>query len=312
MEFKHYPVMREEAIEGLNIKPDGIYCDCTLGGGGHTRLILEKLSEKGRLISIDRDSAAIENAKRTINDKRLTLVKSNFSDIESVMEEAQVSGLDGILMDLGVSSYQLDNAERGFSYRFDAPLDMRMDETDKLTAYEVVNAYTEEELTKILFEYGEEKFARRISERIVRERQNSPIKTTLQLADIISSAIPAKNRDGGHPAKRSFQAIRIEVNKELEILEKTIEKGVSLLNEDGRIAVITFHSLEDRIVKLAFAHLASPCTCPKDFPICVCGKKPSVRIITKKPVTPSETELSENNRSHSAKLRVAEKLKYSN
>lgn len=309
MEFKHYPVMREEAIEGLNIKPDGIYCDCTLGGGGHTKLILEKLSEKGRLVAIDRDSAAIENAQKTINDNRLLLFKSNFSDIDLVAEEAQISGLDGILMDLGVSSYQLDNAERGFSYRFDAPLDMRMDESDKLTAYEVVNTYSAEELTRILFEYGEEKFAKRIAERIVRERANGPIQTTLQLADIISSAIPAKFRDDGHPAKRSFQAIRIEVNKELEILEKTIEKGVSLLNEGGRIAVITFHSLEDRIVKNTFARLASPCTCPKDLPICVCGKKPTLRIITKKPVTPSEKELSENNRSHSAKLRVGEKIK---
>lgn len=309
MEFRHYPVMREEAVEGLNIKPDGVYCDCTLGGGGHTKRILERLSEKGRLIAIDRDSAAIENARTSIQDSRLLLFKRNFSDIDLIAREAQVHGLDGILMDLGVSSYQLDNAERGFSYRFDAPLDMRMDETDKLTAYEVVNAYSEEELTKILFEYGEERFAKRIAERIVRERKNGPIKTTLQLAGIIASAIPAKYRDDGHPAKRSFQAIRIEVNKELEILEQTIEKGVSLLNEGGRIAVITFHSLEDRIVKNMFARLASPCTCPKDFPICVCGKKPSVRIITKKPVTPSETELSENNRSHSAKLRIAEKLK---
>lgn len=311
MEFKHYPVMRGEAIEGLNIKPDGVYCDCTLGGGGHTRLILERLSEKGRLIAIDRDSAAIENAKANIRDDRLMLFKSNFSDIDLVVREARVNGLDGILMDLGVSSYQLDNAERGFSYRFDAPLDMRMDETDKLTAYEVVNTYSEEELTKILFEYGEERFAKRIAERIVRERKVSPIKTTLQLSDIIASAIPAKNRDDGHPAKRSFQAIRIEVNKELEVLEQTLEKGVSLLNEGGRIAVITFHSLEDRIVKNTFARFASPCTCPKDFPICVCGKKPIVKIITKKPVTPSEKELKENNRSHSAKLRVAEKIKIS-
>ncbi|HAN20343.1 MAG: 16S rRNA (cytosine(1402)-N(4))-methyltransferase [Clostridiales bacterium GWF2_36_10] len=309
MEFIHYPVMRDEVIEGLNIKPDGIYCDCTLGGGGHTRLILEKLSDKGRLISIDRDIAAIENAKRNINDNRLMLVKDNYTNIDSIIADSPYERLDGILMDLGVSSYQFDNAERGFSYRYDAPLDMRMDESDLLTAYEVVNSYSEKELAKILFDYGEERFGNRIAQRIVRERETEPIKTTLRLAGIISAAIPVKNRNtDGNPAKRSFQAIRIEVNAELEGIGQTIEKGVSLLKEGGRIAVISFHSLEDRIAKTIFKKLMSPCTCPVDFPVCVCNKKPLVKLISKKAITPSEKELSENSRSHSAKLRIAEKV----
>jgi len=309
MEFIHYPVMREEAIEALAIKPDGVYCDCTLGGGGHTMLILERLSEKGRLIAIDRDSAAIENAKTNINDNRLMLVKDNYLNIDTVIKDSMFSKVDGILMDLGVSSYQLDNAERGFSYRYDAPLDMRMDESDTLTAYEVVNGYSEQELMRIFFEYGEERFARRIAERIVRERQIEPVKRTVQLANIIAAAVPAKNRnEGGSPAKRSFQAIRIEVNGELEAIGQSIEKGISLLNEGGRIAVISFHSLEDRIVKTVFNRLVSPCTCPRDFPICVCNKKPTIKLITKKALIPSEKELSENSRSHSAKLRVAEKI----
>lgn len=309
MKYKHYPVMWEEVIEGLNIKPNGVYCDCTLGGGGHTKLILEKLSENGRLISIDRDYAAIKNAEQNINDSRLMLVKDNFSNIDSIIASSSFSSIDGVLMDLGVSSYQLDNADRGFSYRYDAPLDMRMDESDAFSAYDVVNGYSEEQLIRILFDYGEERFSKRIARRIIKEREAAPIKTTLQLADIISAAIPAKKRsNGGNPAKRSFQAIRIEVNGELEIIEKTIEKCVSLLNEGGRIAIISFHSLEDRIVKTVFRRLASPCTCPKDLPVCVCNKKPSVKIITRKAITPSEKELSENSRSHSAKLRVAEKI----
>ena len=309
MDFIHYPVMRREVIEGLAIKADGVYCDCTLGGGGHTQLILEELSDKGRVIAIDRDIAAIENAKININDKRLLLVKDNYINIDSVIKNNSFTEIDGILMDLGVSSYQLDNAERGFSYRYDAPLDMRMDESDTLTAYEVINHYGERELVRILFEYGEERFAKRIAERIVKERENEPIKTTLALAEVIASAVPAKYRnEGGSPAKRSFQAIRIEVNGELDAIGKTIEKGVSLLKEGGRIAVISFHSLEDRIVKTVFNRLNSPCICPRDFPVCVCGNKPSVRIITKKIITPSDTELLENSRSHSAKLRVAEKI----
>lgn len=309
MDFIHYPVMREEAIEGLAIQPDGIYCDCTLGGGGHTRLILEKLSGKGRLISIDRDSAAIENAKKNIDDNRLLLVKDNYLNIDTVIKECAFSGVDGILMDLGVSSYQLDNAERGFSYRYDAPLDMRMDESDTLTAYDIVNGYEEKELMRILFEYGEERYSRRIAERIVRERQSEPIKSTIQLANIIGAAVPSKVRnEGGSPAKRSFQAIRIEVNGELEAIGRSIEKGVSLLNTGGRIAIISFHSLEDRIVKTVFNRLVSPCTCPKDFPICVCNKKPSLQLVTRKAILPGEKELTENSRSHSAKLRVAEKI----
>ena len=309
MEFVHYPVMRDEIIEGLSIKPDGVYCECTLGGGGHTKLILEKLSDKGRVIAIDRDDAAIENARRSINDSRLMPVKDNYINIGRIIGATPFSLLDGIIMDLGVSSYQLDNSERGFSYRFDAPLDMRMDKSETLTAYEVVNSYGERELARILFEYGEERFARRIAERIVRERESKPVETTLELAGIIAAAVPVKYRnEGGSPAKRSFQAIRIEVNGELEGIATAMEQGISLLKSGGRICVISFHSLEDRIVKTLFNRLASPCTCPRDFPVCRCGKEPYIKIITKKVITPSDRELEENGRSHSAKLRIAEKL----
>lgn len=307
MEFKHYPVLSGEVLEGLNIKPDGVYLDCTLGGGGHTKLILKRLSEKGRLIAIDRDIAAIENAERKIKDKRLITVRENFFNIDAIIASLNFSDLDGILMDLGVSSYQLDNAERGFSYRYDAPLDMRMDTSSELTAFEVVNQYSSYELADILFSYGEERYSKRIAERIVKERESAPIKTTLQLAEVISSAVPAKYRNMGDPSKRSFQAIRIEVNSELDILEKTIEKAVSLLNAGGRIAIISFHSLEDRIVKTVFRRLEASCICPKDFPICVCDKKSTIKILTRKAITPNEKELAENSRSHSAKLRIAEK-----
>ncbi|HBR31668.1 MAG TPA: 16S rRNA (cytosine(1402)-N(4))-methyltransferase [Clostridiales bacterium] len=308
MEYIHYPVMLEEAVEGLAIKKDGIYCDCTLGGAGHTRQILKRLSARGRLVSIDRDFEAIENAK-SIDDDRLTLIKENFVNIDTILSDCGIDGVDGIFMDLGVSSYQLDNANRGFSYRYDAPLDMRMDGSAPLTAYEVVNGYDINELMRILFEYGEERYARRISESIIRRREKEPIKTTLQLVDIIASAVPAKSRNaGGSPAKRTFQAIRIEVNGELDAIGQTIEKGVSLLNTGGRIVVISFHSLEDRIVKTVFKCLVSPCTCPRDFPVCVCNKKPSLRLITRKAMVPAEKELAENSRSHSAKLRVAEKI----
>lgn len=306
MEFKHYSVLAKESIEALDVKPDGIYVDCTLGGGGHTRLILSRLGEKGRVIGIDRDNDALKNAAEKINDTRFTAVKSNYEDVATVLDELGIEKADGFIFDLGVSSYQLDTPERGFSYINDAPLDMRMDTSSGITAYDVVNTYSESELAKIIFEYGEDKFSRRIASRIVREREEAPITTTGRLAEIISFAVPKQTKGGGHPAKRAFQAIRIEVNGELSSVGKAIESAAGRLKAGGRIAVISFHSLEDRIVKNTFATLASPCTCPKDFPVCVCNKVPTVRIVTRHPVLPSEEELLENSRSHSAKLRVAE------
>lgn len=306
MEFKHYSVLAKESIEALDIKADGVYVDCTLGGAGHTRLILSRLGEKGRVIGIDRDNDALANAAEKINDPRFTAVKSNYEDVATVLDGLDIEKADGFIFDLGVSSYQLDTPERGFSYINDAPLDMRMDTSSGITAYDVVNTYSESELAKIIFEYGEDKFSRRIASRIVREREESPITTTGRLAEIISLAVPKQAKGGGHPAKRAFQAIRIEVNGELSSVGKAIESAAGRLKVGGRIAVISFHSLEDRIVKNTFATLASPCTCPKDFPICVCNKVPTVKIVTRHPILPSEEELSENSRSHSAKLRVAE------
>lgn len=305
MEFKHYSVLANECMELLDIKPDGIYVDCTLGGAGHTRLILSHLGENGRVIGIDRDNDALANAKEKINDSRFTPFKSNYEDVATVLDELGIEKADGFLFDLGVSSYQLDTPERGFSYINDAPLDMRMDTSGGITAYDVVNTYSESELARIIFEYGEDKFARRIASRIVRERNEAPIATTGALADIISAAVPGQPK-GGHPAKRAFQAIRIEVNGELSSVGKALESAAGRLKKGGRIAVISFHSLEDRIVKNTFATLASPCTCPKDFPICVCNKVPTVKVVTRHPVLPSEEELKENSRSHSAKLRAAE------
>lgn len=305
MEFKHYSVLANECMELLDIKPDGIYVDCTLGGAGHTRLILSRLGENGRVIGIDRDNDALANAKEKINDSRFTPFKSNYEDVATVLDELGIEKADGFLFDLGVSSYQLDTPERGFSYINDAPLDMRMDTSGGITAYDVVNTYSESELARIIFEYGEDKFARRIASRIVRERSEAPIATTGALADIISAAVPGQPK-GGHPAKRAFQAIRIEVNGELSSVGKALESAAGRLKKGGRIAVISFHSLEDRIVKNTFATLASPCTCPKDFPICVCNKVPTVKVVTRHPVLPSEEELKENSRSHSAKLRAAE------
>lgn len=305
MEFKHYSVLANECMELLDIKPDGIYVDCTLGGAGHTRLILSRLGENGRVIGIDRDNDALANAKEKINDSRFTPFKSNYEDVATVLDELGIEKADGFLFDLGVSSYQLDTPERGFSYINDAPLDMRMDTSGGITAYDVVNTYSESELARIIFEYGEDKFARRIASRIVRERSEAPIATTGALADIISAAVPGQPK-GGHPAKRTFQAIRIEVNGELSSVGKALESAAGRLKKGGRIAVISFHSLEDRIVKNTFATLASPCTCPKDFPICVCNKVPTVKVVTRHPVLPSEEELKENSRSHSAKLRAAE------
>ncbi len=309
MEFSHISVLLHETVDSLNVKPDGIYVDCTLGGAGHTSLILSELGEKGRVIGIDRDDDALENAKLKINDPRLITVKDNFENVASAVEYAGFNKVDGILMDLGVSSHQLDVAERGFSYMKDAPLDMRMDQTASLTAFEVVNNYSEHDLARILRDYGEEKFANKIANRIVTARSEKPIETTLRLSELIASAIPQKFRyEGGNPAKRSFQAIRIEVNGELDCIPKAIKDGAELLNAGGRMSIISFHSLEDRLVKNGFQKLERPCTCPSDFPICVCGKKQVVKIITKKPILPSAEELEHNSRSHSAKLRVCEKV----
>ena len=309
MNFSHITVLLNETVDALCVKPDGVYVECTLGGAGHTSLILSKLGENGRVIGIDRDDDALANAREKINDARLITVKDNFENIASAVASCGIEKIDGVLMDLGVSSHQLDVAERGFSYMQDAPLDMRMDRNSPLDAYEVVNTYSERELVRILRDYGEEKFASAIASKICSVREKEPIKTTLQLSEVITSAIAAKfRRDGGHPAKRSFQAIRIEVNGELDCIPKAIKAGVELLNEGGRMAIISFHSLEDRIVKNGFKDLENPCTCPSDFPMCVCGKKPLVKIITKKPILPGEEELENNSRSHSAKLRVCERI----
>lgn len=309
MEFSHVSVLLNETVDSLNIKPDGIYVDCTLGGAGHTSLVLSRLGANGRVIGIDRDDDALQNAKEKIKDERLITVKDNFENLKNAVNSVGFDKVDGIIMDLGVSSHQLDVAERGFSYIKDAPLDMRMDQTAPLTAYDVVNRYTERDLARILRDYGEERFAPKIASRICSARNEKPIETTLQLAEIIISAIPQKFRyEGGNPAKRSFQAIRIEVNGELDCIPKAIEDGADILNVGGRMSIISFHSLEDRLVKNGFQKLERPCTCPSDFPVCVCGKKQVVKIITKKPILPSEEELQYNSRSHSAKLRVCERV----
>ncbi len=305
MEFKHYSVLAAETLEMLNIKPDGVYVDCTLGGAGHTSLILARMGADGRVIGIDRDNDALANARKKINDSRFTAVKSNYEDVAQVLDGLGIEKADGFLFDLGVSSYQLDTPERGFSYINDAPLDMRMDTSCGITAYDVVNTYSERDLAKIIFDYGEDKFARKIAARIVKEREAKPICTTGELSAIISAAVP-NSKAGGHPAKRAFQAIRICVNGELSSVSVALEAAACRLKAGGRIAVISFHSLEDRIVKNTFNTLASPCTCPKDFPVCVCNKKATVRVLTRHPILPSEQELNENSRSHSAKLRVAE------
>lgn len=309
MEFKHYSVLLLESVDFLKIKPGGIYLDATLGGGGHSYEILSRGA--GKLIGIDQDREAIAAATKRLeefSDKVIT-VNRNFSEVKSILEDLGIDNVDGAVMDLGVSSYQLDNAERGFSYMHDAPLDMRMDRDNPLSAYDVVNTYSEEELTKIFYEYGEEKWSARIAKFIIERRENKPIKTTGELSDIIKAAIPkAARMDGGHPAKRVFQAIRIEVNGELRILKQAVCDFVDVLKPGGVLSIITFHSLEDRIVKKTFQELAKGCTCPKSFPVCVCGKTPQVKILTGKPVLPSEAELDENSRSKSAKLRAVVKL----
>lgn len=310
MEFKHVSVLLNETIESLDIKEDGIYVDCTLGGGGHSYEICKRLSSDGRLIGIDQDTSALKAAKERLKEfQNVTYVHNNFYNIDEVLKQLEIEKVDGILMDLGVSSYQLDEPERGFSYMHDAPLDMRMDRDSEFSAYNVVNQYEEEALCQIMWDYGEEKFAKRIASFIVNRREVNPIKTTGELVEIIKAAIPAKfRREGSHPAKRTFQAIRIEVNKELKIINKTIEDGVNRLNVNGRISIITFHSLEDRLVKNKFRDLENPCNCPKEFPICNCGKTPVIRVVNKKPIEASEEELTINPRSRSAKLRVAQKV----
>lgn len=313
MEFGHKPVLLNECIEYLNIKPEGVYIDATAGGGGHASQIYKRLNEKGTLIAIDQDAYAIEVAgsrlKSLEQKARLILENTNFVNIREVCERNGIKCADGILMDLGVSSYQLDNAERGFSYQKDAPLDMRMDRSKSLTAEIVVNEYSQEELKNVIQNYGEERWASRIAEFIVERRKKGRIKTTGELVDIIKAAIPSSaRREGPHPAKRTFQAIRIEVNNELGILNTAIDNAFSILNPGGRLCIITFHSLEDRIVKNAFQKKQKPCTCPPEFPVCICGKKKEGTIIIKKPILPSEAELEENPRSRSAKLRVIEKV----
>ncbi|MBU3098650.1 16S rRNA (cytosine(1402)-N(4))-methyltransferase RsmH [Clostridium estertheticum] len=310
MEFKHISVLLNECIEALDIKEDGIYVDCTLGGAGHSLEILKRLSSKGRLIGIDQDEDALKAAKEKIKEfNNVTYVHDNFYNIKSILDKLEIEKVDGIFMDLGVSSYQLDNTERGFSYMRDAKLDMRMDRSKGITAFDVVNNYEEEQIADVLRNYGEEKFSKRIAGFIVDRRKDKPIETTLELVNVIDAAIPAKfKRDGGHPAKRTFQGIRIEVNGELKILDKAIEDGIERLNSGGRMAIITFQSLEDRIVKVKFKSLEDPCKCPKELPMCVCGKTPIVKLISRKPIRATEEELEVNSRSRSAKLRVAEKI----
>lgn len=306
MKFEHIPVLAKETIENLNINPDGIYLDLTLGKGGHSKLILERLSDKGRLIAIDQDKEAIEAAKENLRDfSNVTFVNSNFENFEKALEDLGLDLIDGALMDIGVSSYQIDNADRGFSYMKDGPLDMRMNQENELTAEVIVNEYSQDELERIFFEYGEERFARSIARNIVSLRDEERIDTTFKLRNIVARSI--KSQDA-HPEKRVFQALRIEVNRELEVLENTIERLVDHLKKDGRIAIITFHSLEDRIVKNKFKDLARDCICPPEFPVCVCDHRAKIKIITRKPLTASKAELRDNSRSKPAKLRVGQRI----
>ena len=309
-EFRHLSVLPEEVIEGLKIDPSGIYMDGTLGGGGHAFLVAEKLSRGGKLIGIDRDAEAIEAATKRLEPfmDRVTIVKGNYENAKQILSDLGIDKVNGILLDLGVSSYQFDNKDRGFSYREDAPLDMRMDRSDVMTAYDVVNTYSENDLCRILKDYGEEKFAKNIAARIVKNREIAPIRTTFELTETIKASIPARFREtGGHPSKKTFQAIRIEVNRELDILKNVIDDLIDLLAPGGRLCIISFHSLEDRIVKQAFKEAEDPCICPPDFPVCVCGRKSKGNVVTRKPVTAGEEELENNQRAHSAKLRIFEK-----
>ena len=306
MEFNHVTVLLNETVDSINVKPGGIYADFTLGGGGHTSLILQR---GGHVVGIDRDITAINNAKERFSGENFTPVHDNFLNITNIAKNLGIDSFDGIIADLGVSSPQLDDADRGFSYMQDAPLDMRMDNRDSLTAKDIVNTYSSEELFRVISEYGEERWASRIVEFIIEARSKKEIETTFELVDIIKAAIPLSARkDGPHPAKRTFQAIRIEVNGELAILEKAVRDGVTLLKKGGRIGVITFHSLEDRIIKNTFASLEKGCTCPKGFPVCVCGNVPSIKSVSRKPLVPTDKELEDNPRARSSKLRVAEKI----
>ena len=310
MEFKHKSVLLEETIEGLRVKPDGIYVDGTLGGAGHASEVCRRLSAKGRFIGIDQDQDAIVAASERLAayGDRVTIIRSNYCYMANELKNLGIHQVDGILLDLGVSSYQLDNEERGFTYRADAPLDMRMDQRQSRTAADTINGYEEKELYRIIRDYGEDKFAKNIAKHIVAARQQKPVETTGELTEIIRRAIPMKiQAAGGHPAKRTFQAVRIELNRELDVLRESLDGMIDMLGDGGRICVITFHSLEDRIVKTIFRKNENPCTCPPDFPVCVCGKKSKGRVITRKPILPGEEELSENSRSKSAKLRIFER-----
>lgn len=306
MEFKHISVLLNESIDGLNINPDGIYVDATAGGAGHSIEIAKRLTN-GRLIAIDRDPTAVEVATERLKEFNATVVRSNYSEIKEVLQSLNIDKVYGVLLDLGVSSHQLDTGERGFSYHVDAPLDMRMSQ-EGTSAYDIVNNYSYEQLSKIIFEFGEEKFSRNIASRIVKQREIAPIKTTLELAEIIKDSVPAKVRREKNPCKKTFQAIRIAVNNEFEHLSEGLDNAFSVLKTGGRLAVITFHSLEDRIVKQRFASLCKGCICPPDFPQCVCGKKPQGKLVNRKPIEPSQEELELNNRSRSAKLRIIERL----
>ena len=310
MEFRHRSVLLEETIEGLHIKPDGIYVDGTLGGGGHAVEVCSRLGNKGIFVGVDQDAAAIEAAGQRLKGfgEKVRIVRSNYRDVKSQLQKLGIDKVDGIILDLGVSSYQLDTAERGFSYREDAPLDMRMDTRQVRTARDIVNEYSEMELFHVIRDYGEDRFAKNIAKHLVKRRKEKPVETTGELAEIIKGAIPMKyQKKSGHPAKRTFQAIRIELNRELEVLKDSLDDMIELLNPGGRLCIITFHSLEDRIVKSAFRRNENPCTCPPDFPVCVCGNVSKGRIVTKKPVLPGEREMEENSRSKSAKLRIFER-----
>lgn len=310
MEFSHKSVLLEETIEGLAIKPEGIYVDGTLGGAGHSSVIASRLSGQGHLIGIDQDAAAIAAATERLQPfaEHVTIVRSNYENMCQIIKDNGYAGVDGILLDLGVSSYQLDTVERGFSYKYDTKLDMRMDERQTLTARDIVNGYSETELFHIIRDYGEDKFAKNIAKHIVLAREEKPIETTYELNEIIKAAIPAKMREtGGHPSKRTYQAIRIAINRELDVLRDSLDDMIKILNPGGRICIITFHSLEDRIVKLAFRKNENPCICPPSFPVCTCGRKPLGRVITRKPILPGEKEMAENSRSKSAKLRIFER-----